>query len=234
MSKKIFVDGKDEGYVDDPNFWLNPEHPDSFRIAKLDDYYPDRYFKEDHVSATTVESVCKYVPEYFEKLAKRKLNFIIEFGAGGGWFTKGFRDRGFFIYAIEGSSSGYKKIIKRGVPRQCVRKMDLRVHYFCDRLSEFDIALCTEVAEHIEIPFAGVLVENLVRCSDLVWFSFEGPDKASRPHLHHPNEQPARFWINLFDFHGYGCYMLPDNVFFECQMRGRMIFYKKGEGYHVG
>ena len=233
MSKKVFIEGKDGGYVDDPNFWLNPAHPDSFRIAQLDDYYPADYFQADHVSPTSVEAVCKYVPEYFKKMTGQWLASVGEFGAGGGWFTERFIKMGYGITAIEGSEYGIMKMLERGITWRNMIKQDLRISFQLADNLRFDIGICTEVAEHIEIPFSGVLVENLVRHSDLVWFSFEGPDKASRPHLHHPNEQPAAFWINLFYFHNYGCLVLPENVFDECQTRGRMIFFNREAGFHV-
>jgi len=180
---------------------------------------------------------CNAVKSYYENLTGKELYTIIEFGSAGGWFTKYFQD--YFdveIKAIEPTENGHNKCKERGIKN--VLWEDIRIinrmyepsanHQF---FRKYNVALCTEVAEHIEPFFACNVVHNLIVNSDFIWWSSAEP--GAKPHLHHPNEQPLKYWINLFDFYGFGCYMLPDEVFNACQGRGRCIFFNKQTYPHL-
>jgi SAM-dependent methyltransferase len=219
---EVYQNGEDNGWLTKQNFWFDPEHEHGFAIQDLDGLYPEKYFEQDHVKPETIDNYCRLVPEFYKNITGKNLNTIIEIGCGGGWFSKRFQDLGYDITAIEGSKAGFEAAKKRGVNR--VFQFDLR-HSFSYPYSR-DIALCTEVAEHIEPPFSSELVSNLVHRSSLVWFSFEEPN-TNAAHVHHCNEMPAKFWINLFDFYGYGAYKLPQWVYDQCEGRGMYIFYKK-------
>jgi hypothetical protein len=145
-------------------------------------------------------------------------------GSGGGWFLKEFLNIGYNIYGLEGSDAGIESCLKKGIPENKIIKQDFRRIFNLGR--RFDIALCTEVAEHVEPSLAGVLVHNLVSHSDLIWFSSEEPN-TNQAHYHHCNEQPDKFWINLFDFFGYGVTRIPDLIFKATAGRGKFLFYKK-------
>ena len=58
------------------------------------------------------------------------------------------------------------------------------------------MALCLEVAEHIEKKFSKVLVKNASLLSDVVMFTSAPPGQGGHFHL---NEQPKEFWINLWN-----------------------------------
>lgn len=221
----IYENGVDKGYRDDPNWWSNPSHPDAFRIAKLDEDYPAEYFKEDHVSQEVVEAYCNCVKNYYENLTGNNLNSIVEFGAGGGWFSEYFtKSHGIeYVLPIEATWSGYQKCLQRGLTSTIRR--DLRCSFNTNFIGFFNVALATEVGEHLEICFHSQFVNSLIKVSDFIWWSSAEP--GAKPHLHHPSEMPLKYWINLFDFYGYGCYMLPDEVFNACQGRGRCIFFNK-------
>lgn len=217
---EVYQNGEDNGWLIKQNFWFDHEHEHGFAIQDLNSLYPEKYFEHDHVKPETVENYCRLIPEFYEKITGKKPEKIVEFGSAGGWFTKKFDDLGFTITGLEGTQAGYDACIKRGVKH--IYKHDLRKHV----IIESDIALCTEVAEHIEPPFSAILVESLCDSSNLVWFSFEEPN-TNAAHVHHCNEMPAKFWINLFDFYGFGAYKLPDWVYDQCEGRGMYIFYKK-------
>jgi hypothetical protein len=215
---KIFENGTDNGYMDELNWWDNPSNPQAFRIGKLSDDYPAVYFNNGHgLDNNVIISYCNYVPEYFEKITKRKLVNIVEYGSAGAWFSNRFKQLGYEIQTLDGADDATSQV-----------KRDFRKVAFKEPLSvkPYDIALCTEVAEHLEPPFAGILVHNLICESDVIWWSSAVRGRG-RPHLHHPNEQPIQYWVNLFDFHGYGCYMLSDSVNEACGSRGRCLFYNK-------
>ena len=115
-------------------------------------------------------------------------------------------------------------MLERGIPIERIIKHDLRFPLNLNRI--FDIVLCTEVAEHIEPPFSSQLILNIINHSKLVWFSFEEPGTNSA-HYHHCNEQPEKFWKNLFDFFGYQMVKLPKKVIKEVGGRAGYIFYAK-------
>lgn len=93
---------------------------------------------------------------------------------------------------------------------------------------KFDLVTCTEVAEHIEPPFAGTLVHSLTQAADVVWFSSEPPAWVSDnpDHVHHSNEQPDLYWDRLFSFFGFQAIALPDCVVDSVGRRGRRVYYR--------
>lgn len=224
---EVYKDGEDNGWLHKQNWWFDPDHELGFTIGDLDSLYPEKYFEVDHVKPETIHNYCEFIMRYFKDITGKSLREIVEFGTAGGWFGEEFKRRGIgSIWGLEGSQAGSNKASFR-MCYNVLSQGDFRRPISYPFLSKrFDIALCTEVAEHIEPPFSATLVKSLCDASDLVWFSFEEPN-TNPAHVHHCNEMPAKFWIHLFDFFGYGCYMLPDEVFNMTEGRGRMIFYNK-------
>jgi hypothetical protein len=219
---RVYEDGQERGWLGgNQRWWFDPAFPHSFSIFDLDSLYDNNYFRVDHVGQDVVKQYVDYVLAFGEKLLGRPVVSILEAGCAGGWFTEELFRRNIDVTAVEGTRVGYDKTIARGVPASRVIRHDLRLPLALGR--QFDMALCTEVAEHIECPFSSQLVQNLVNHSQLVWFSFEEPG-TNDAHYHHSNEQPAPFWINLFRFYGYRTWRLPDEVTRATEMRGRMIF----------
>lgn len=217
----MYVDGKDMGYKAKAGWWNDPSDKDAFRIAELNNDYPYEYFSTDHVSETVVTAYCDSVVRAYELLSGAPLKTIVEFGAAGGWFTSEFFKRGYHIWGFDGAESGLAKCFDRKIffaDAQDFRKP------MAEPYRKFDIALCTEVAGHIEPPFSAMLVSNLVKHSDVIWWSSEEVG-VTKPHLHHPNEQPYQYWINIFEFYGYKAKKISDEIFYACEGRGRYIFY---------
>jgi hypothetical protein len=223
LKVRIFDElGTDRGYLQNQqNWWFEPGFPHAFELFDLDSFYEENYFKNDHVGADTVKRYADAVLTYGQQLIRAPVLSILEAGCGGGWFTKEFYDRGIDIVAIEGTRVGVDKAIQRGVPPQRITHHDLRRPLQIGR--RFQIAVCTEVAEHIECPFAAQLIQTLVDHSDIIWFSFEPPG-GNEAHYHHCNEQPLKFWSNLFNFHGYARIELPSQLSDALESRGKYIF----------
>lgn len=222
---QIYSKGKVKGYLGyGTNWWFNPNIKNSFTLFDLDSFYPEKYFKDDHVNNSIVKKYADYVLNYGKDILGRNIKTILELGCGAGWFTEEFIKRKIDITAIEGSKSGYDKTKKRIKMeyRDKILKHDLRLPLNLNK--QFDIALCTEVAEHIEPPFSSQLVQNLTRHSKLVWFSFEKP-LTNIQHYHHSNEQPEKYWKNLFQFYDFRMLKLPKKVFDDLSSRGGYIFY---------
>lgn len=213
-----------EGWLEDMNWWHNPDHPNSFSYCNLDEYYPPDYIKSATMPEHVVNAYVRYVCEYYIKIKKKELTSLVEFGSAGGWFLKAFQDIFIDAVGLEGTLAGCVQCIKQGVRGDTISRVDFRNPIALNR--KFDVALCTEVAEHVESPFAATLVRSLTQASDLVWFSSEPPN-TNKPHLHHCNEQPLKYWINLFAFFGFCYYVLPDEIHYACAERARCIFFNK-------
>lgn len=173
------------------------------------------------MSQEAVRAYVDAVLQYGERLLGRPVRSLLECGCAGGWFTEEFVKRGIDVFAVEGSRAGIERALSRGVPAERLRQHDLRRPLQLGR--RFDVAVCTEVAEHVECPFSSQLILNLVSHSDVVWFSFEAPD-TNEAHYHHSNEQPAKFWLNLFRFFDYRAIELPAELGRVVGDRGTHIF----------
>jgi hypothetical protein len=224
---EVYKSGKDEGYLGtNQHWWFDPTFENAFSIFDIDSFYPDEYFKNDHVGSYVIRNYITAVLEYGQLFLGRDVKTIIEFGSGGGWFTESFLERNIEIIGVEGTTAGYKKCLQRGIPSEKIIKHDIRRPLNLNK--KFDMALCTEVAEHIEPPFSSQLITNLINHSSLIWFSFEEPD-TNAAHYHHCNEQPAIFWKNLFAFYGYSVEPLPSDLTKALSDRGRFICYSTKE-----
>jgi len=205
-----------------PYWWFNLANPDSFEYYNLDLLYDVDYFKRDHLDESVSDNIASLMDHFYRAITanEKKLETVIEFGSAAGWCTEVFLKKGYAVQGIEGSLAGYNRCVERGL-KDFVIRHDLRTPLNLDK--RYDMAICTEVAEHIEIPFSSVLVTSLVRHSDIVWFSFNSVDG----HTHHSNCQPAKFWINLFDVYGYG--FLQPNPKWKRDLQDRLdlIFYNK-------
>jgi len=223
----IYSKGKDKGSLGyGINWWFNPNFSHSFSIFNLNSFYQNDYFKNDHVNHAVVKKYVNYILEYGSVLLGRKLLTVLEVGSGGGWFTKEFIKRKIDILAIEGSKIGVEKT-KNKIGKKYFKKVlehDLRLPI--DLKRHFDIAVCTEVAEHIEPPFSSQLVQTLTNNSKIIWFSFEKPF-TNKQHYHHSNEQPEKFWQNLFQFYDFYMIKLPKKLIEDIESRGGYIFYHK-------
>ena len=216
------------GLGNHPNWWSDINFEHSYTIFDIDYFYQEDYYKKDPVDFKTVQYYVDYILEYGKRLLGRNVKSILELGSGGGWFTEEFLKRGIKIQAIEGSTVGVKKSIERGIPAERIIHHDLRLPLKLDSRFDrsFDMVVCTEVAEHIEQPFSSQLISNIVNYSKLVWFSFESP-RTNSDTYDHCNEQPEKFWKNLFQFFDYEMIKLPTEVIKRVRGRGGYIFYSR-------
>jgi len=66
--------------------------------------------------------------------------------------------------------------------------------------SQFDLAICLEVAEHLEEEYSDTLIRNLTRASDVVFFSAAIPGQGGTNHV---NLQYPDYWAKKFAEQGY-------------------------------
>ena len=219
----MFKNGVDQGYKEHQDWWSREGDPDRYRYADLDIDYPMEYFPL--ADPGNAKEFADTVMSYYSLIMGDQLRTLVEFGSAGGWYLKAFMRRNVHVRGYEGSAFGVATCLSNGIPGSCVDVKDFRYpmpHYE----KKYQLAICTEVAEHVEPSFHGVLVHNLIQHSSLIWFSSEAPN-TNRAHLHHPGEQPLEYWQALFNFFDFGCYMLPDDVFRATNERGRCLFFNR-------
>ena len=216
--------GKDIGYLEGgTNWWFNTNNDAAFAIFDLDQLYPDFYHKDHVPPAGQVMYVSAALAYCSALLGGAPCSSVAEFGTASCFFTAEFLRRGVDVAGLDGARSALANCLKRGIPTDVIRRHDLRFPVALGR--RFSMALCTEVAEHIEPPFSSQLISNLVHHSDIVWFSFEGTGLVNPNHIHHNNEQPEVFWINLFAFYGYSYVRVPRAVVSQAFERAGLVFF---------
>lgn len=243
--------------VDTDNWWFHPsKSPIAYRIFDTNMLYAtdDGYESHQaHLLPAWSGHYASSVLRYCHALRGAPCRSVIEFGSASCYITAALRDAllrtataasvdqprpSIDFLAIEAARSGVEACHTRGIRR--VVEHDLRLPLGRKvREKKYDVAVCTEVAEHIEPPFASQLVLNLVQSSDVVWFSSALPQSQKEwfpfNHVHHMNEQHDAFWINLFHFFGYehvrpvphpgaaDDLSAPDDQ--ALRQRGRLVFY---------
>lgn len=124
---------------------------------------------------------------------------VADVGCGLATWLKVFQDEG--VKNITGFDGEYVDTSKLYIATSCFKKVDLEKPLV---LSErFDMALCLEVAEHLSIESAPVLVKSLTAASDVIIFSAAVPGQGGQNHI---NEQWPQWWSALFEKQGYHFY----------------------------
>jgi SAM-dependent methyltransferase len=136
-------------------------------------------------------------------------NSVVDVGCGTGLILARLAECGVAIKGIEGSRSA---ISISPVRNEIIRWNLVRL---VPNLGPFDIAVCTEVAEHLPASAAPTLVASLVSLSDVVVFTAATPGQGGR---HHLNEQPRAYWESLFAEHGFRR-SPPDETYFTERTR---------------
>ena len=118
---------------------------------------------------------------------------VVDYGCGTAWIMYYLHSRGVVdIKGIEVSEHAKpfidKKIIDKILFGSITQKVDFN--------RRFDLAVCLEVAEHIDEAYSDIIVENLCRNSDRVLFSAAYKGQGGYGHV---NEQSMEYWIEKFN-----------------------------------
>lgn len=146
---------------------------------------------------------------------------IIEFGCGPGHLTIALANLGINVTALDGFSepdfSAYEKIQ--------FSKVDLNnfteIETFLNSNTEFDLAICTEVAEHLLSESSEHLIKFLTQAAPVVIFSAAVPNQKGQGHI---NCQNRLFWHQLFKQNNF---ILIDSIRKEFQHNNKLaIWYR--------
>ncbi len=107
---------------------------------------------------------------------------LLDVGCGLGTWMKAALGLGIpEVLGVDGVSLGKDKLL---VPAELFRLHDLTKSWSLGR--RFEVALCLEVAEHLEAGSAATLIDSLVSHADVIYFSAACP---GQPGQHHVNCQ---------------------------------------------
>jgi len=155
----------------------------------LTEIYPPRFFARRFKLNWRIPFVCDAVIKILQP------KNLIDIGCATGDLIKGFVERGVDAYGLEGSRNVRQYL---EVDEERVRFFDLRDLVCWER--RFDLAICLEVAEHIEPEYADSFVFNLNNASDRLLISVAPPGQGGH---HHVNCQPLNYWMDKFNDYGY-------------------------------
>ena len=121
---------------------------------------------------------------------------IVDVGCGTGEFLSLVQDRG--VQEIRGIDGMYVDRSQLAIPQECFSAIDLSKPFTFDRT--YDLALCLEVAEHLEPAKASNFIASLAQLAPIILFSAAIPLQDG---YHHVNEQWPDYWAQLFETQGF-------------------------------
>jgi len=153
--------------------------------------YDESFFKYlNSGSLKSAEIVIPLVKKYFD------LSSVLDIGCGqGAWLSIWEREGVADIYGIDGDYVNQQDLL---IKSEQFYPYDLNKELNLNR--RFDLVQCLEVAEHISEEKSGLLIENLVRHSDMILFSSAPKGQGGDNHI---NEQSYEFWRKIFFSYGY-------------------------------
>jgi SAM-dependent methyltransferase len=121
---------------------------------------------------------------------------VLDVGCGLGTWLSVFIEAGVKdVFGIDGDHVDQSKLF---IVEERFFIHDLRTPF--DLKRKFDLVLSLEVAEHLPIESAEILISSLCAHSDRIVFSAAIPGQGGQNHL---NEQWSGYWQEIFDQHGY-------------------------------
>jgi len=148
--------------------------------------YNDSFFKRNlEWNVPVAERMVDILIKYFNPKT------VVDVGCGNAEFIYHFQKRGIDIKGYDGSSNAINNAL---VDKKFLELYDLKDKIITQK--RYELALCLEVAEHIENKYSKSLIENLTNLSDLVVFTAAPPGQGGHFHI---NEQPKEFWVSIFE-----------------------------------
>lgn len=173
----------------------------------LDDAYGQKFFAQRRSLEWRVPVFCNAIIEAYPSAKS-----VIDFGCGNADLVRGFMSYGLDAYGIEGTMNCIPYI---KVP--CIDAVDvpLSIHnrvmihdlrypiknYFEEENPRLvDLALCLEVAEHLEVEYVDDFLYNIIRVANNIVFTAAPPGQGGN---HHVNLQSRQWWIEYFNNYNY-------------------------------
>jgi len=158
-------------------------------MKPLHEIYGPKFFARRDKLLWRAEIVCNAVNAVFMPES------VIDIGCGIGEYVQYLENNlGIPAWGIEGSGACLPYLVSEKVMILDMRiKQDVQLHS--------DLVVSLEVAEHIEIEYSNIFIENLTQLSDHILMSAAPPGAGGH---HHVNCQPQIYWIEKFMKFNYG------------------------------
>jgi len=197
------------------------------RVTKhMTSSYDTRFY--EGIAPGSSRSAKQLVPQLLDIV---KPTSVVDVGSGTGVWSAVFLAHGITdLLAIDG---GYVKPEQLEIPRSHFKTMNLEGAILVDRT--FDLAVCLEVAEHLNPARAESLVSDLASLAPVVAFSAAIPGQGGTNHI---NERWQSYWRDLFLLAGFDaidCLRTSNwhNEEIEWWYRQNLILYVK-KRTHIG
>ena len=157
---------------------------------QVDALYDEKFFSTSYLR---FEERRHTAPKLFADVLVKHLDphSVVDIGCGIGTYLHCFQERGREILGVDGSRAAVKLAL---IPPEKMIEHDLRKPLELGK--KFDLAICSEVAEHIPNRATRTLLETVTRSSDTVVFS--SPYGGPKSYFYHCNEKPGTECIRLF------------------------------------
>lgn len=173
--------------------------------------YNDRFYQWiDNNAGPSAKDVVEILIKYFNPSS------VIDAGCGTGIYLQEFRKRGIKIKGIEWSKSAFAKAV---IDKNDILPHDLRVPLTLNE--KFDLGISFEVGQYFKKKYSRVFIRNLTSLSNRIIFSSAIPGQGGKYHI---NEQPHRYWIDLFEKEGY-LYREKETENLRNEMRKRNVIW---------
>lgn len=159
-------------------------------MKKLEELYPASFFKGRHRLKWRGPIVADAIITLFD------FSSIIDVGCGVGEIVEELRSRGNMAIGLEGPDTVRDFML---IGPEAMIFWDLRKPLPFTRHG-YELAICFEVAEHIEAEYAAVFVENLTTLAPRILMSAAPPGQEGH---HHFNCQLPKYWEDLFFLRDY-------------------------------
>jgi SAM-dependent methyltransferase len=125
-----------------------------------------------------------------------RFSTVLDLGCGTGFLIARLARHGKTVTGINGSRDAH--VFAASEVRQKILIHDLTGPV---ELGQYDLVICTEVAEHLPAAYADTLIESICRNAGAwVFFTAALPGQGGHGHV---NEQPHRYWIYKFRERGF-------------------------------
>lgn len=165
------------------------------------------------------------IPYVLEKIRPTS---IVDFGCGEGrWlFEAKKNDANIEVLGLDGP---YVSRDRLWISQDEFLGIDLRNKIELEK--KYDLAISTEVAEHIEEEYIDIFLDNLAKASDCILFSASIPGQGGEYHV---NEQWQSYWVKKFKDRGYQADFSIRNYFWNNEdinawrRQNILMFFKNG------
>lgn len=166
---------------------------------KMENEYNKTFYAQmtsTELKATNLTSAQEMVP-YILKLFPNTTS-VVDVGCGTGTWAFTFKNNGVeTVLGIDGPWVDQAQLL--------IDEKEFKIHNF-ESLEvysvsmRYNMAICLEMAEHLDEKYADILIESLTKLSDVVVFSAAIPHQGG---VHHVNEQFQSYWKKKFEAKGY-------------------------------